>query len=65
MSNMSQLGHEGFCVGPEGVCCVHASDCSLLLHAVIFGLSQHHLNENSQPTQYSLDTAMRLVRPQN
>ena len=65
MSSTSQPGPEGCCVGPEGECCVRASDCAILLHAVIFGLSQHHQNENSQPAQYSLDTAMRPVRPQN
>ena len=60
MSDTSQPGPEGYCVDPEGECCVPASDC-----AVIFCLSQHHLNENSQPAQFSLDMAMRLVRPQN
>jgi hypothetical protein len=64
-SNMSQPGPEGCWVDPEGKCCIPASDCALLLHAVIFGLSQHCLNEDSQPVQYSLCMAMRLVRPQN
>jgi len=59
VSNTSQRG------GPEGECCVLASDCAVILRAVIFGLSQHYQNENIQPAQYSLDTAMRLVRPQN
>jgi hypothetical protein len=65
VSNMSQPWPEGCCVGPEGECCAHASDCAVLLRAVIFGLSQHQLNENSQPAQYSLDMTMRLVRPEN
>jgi len=46
-------------VGPEGEFCVPSSDRAVLLRAVIFGLSQHHLNENSQPVQYSLDMAMK------
>ena len=62
VSNMSHPGPEGCWVGPEGECGIPASDCAVLLCAVIFGLSQHHLNENSQPVQYSLDMAMRLVR---
>ena len=64
VSNMSQPWPEGCCVGPEGECFVHAADCAVLLRAVIFGLSQHHLNENSQPVQYSLGMAVRLVMPQ-
>jgi hypothetical protein len=52
-------------VGPEGECCVPASDYAVLLRAVTFDLSQHHLNENIQPAHYSLDMAMRLVKPQN
>jgi hypothetical protein len=63
VSNTSQPGREGCWVGPESECCVPTSDYAVLLHAVIFGLSQHHLNENIQPAQYSLDMAMRLVRP--
>lgn len=65
VSNTSQLGPEGCWVGREGECCVPASDCVVLLCTVIFGLLQHHLNENSQPAQYPLGMAMRLVRPQN
>jgi hypothetical protein len=48
-------------VGPEGEFCVPSSDCAVLLHAVIFGLSQYHLNENNQPAQYSLDIAMKSI----
>ena len=63
--NIPQTGPEECCVGHEGECCVPASDCAVLLRAVIFGLSQHYENENCQPARYSLDMAMRLVRPQN
>jgi len=63
VSNTSQPGPEGYFLDPESECCVHASDCAVLLCAVIFRLTQHHLNENSQPAQHSLDMAMRLVRP--
>jgi hypothetical protein len=65
LSTTSQPGPEGCWVGPEGEFCVPSSDYAVLLCAVIFGLSQYYLNENSQPAQYSLDMAMRLVRPQN
>jgi len=45
VSNMSQPGPEGCWVGTEGECCIPASDYAVLLCVVIFGLSQHHLNE--------------------
>jgi hypothetical protein len=50
---------------PEGECCLHTSNCAVLLCAVIFVLSKDHLNKNSQPVLCFWGMAMRLVRPQN